>query len=285
MLQIAAIILAVVCPVEPEPQDEAPLKPPASTESYTILNPTPRELMRPMSTDRPDTTESPVTVDAGHFQLEMSFVDWTYDYRNAAGETRRTLAVAPVNLKVGLLNSTDLQVVLQPWVEDRTKVRATGELFEDEGLAATTLRIKHNLWGNDGGSTALAVMPYITFPTGADGLQGDGVEGGLIVPFSIELPAEFELGLMAEVDFIRDGEAHPVEFLHTAVLGRELCEGLRGFIEYAGVASTHETYRAFFHSGLVFEVGADMAFDLGVRVGLSRESEDVGLFVGFSVRH
>ena len=37
---------------------------------YTFWNPTPRELMREMSTDRPDKTESPYTVDAGHFQIE-----------------------------------------------------------------------------------------------------------------------------------------------------------------------------------------------------------------------
>src|SRR5207247_8308607 len=37
---------------------------------YTLFNPTPRELMREMNTDRPDKTESPYTVDAGHFQVE-----------------------------------------------------------------------------------------------------------------------------------------------------------------------------------------------------------------------
>ncbi len=33
--------------------------------SYNLFKPTPREFMRGMSTDRPDQTESPYTVDAG----------------------------------------------------------------------------------------------------------------------------------------------------------------------------------------------------------------------------
>jgi hypothetical protein len=41
---------------------------PADKSAFSLFNPTPRELMREMSTDRPDTTESPYTVDAGHFQ-------------------------------------------------------------------------------------------------------------------------------------------------------------------------------------------------------------------------
>jgi len=39
---------------------------------YTLFNPTPRELVREMNTDRPDKTESPYTPDAGHFQIEAA---------------------------------------------------------------------------------------------------------------------------------------------------------------------------------------------------------------------
>ncbi|MFN9973748.1 MAG: transporter, partial [Phycisphaerae bacterium] len=45
--------------------------------AFHLFNPTPRELLREVDTDRPDTTESPHTVDAGHFQIEFSFVDYS----------------------------------------------------------------------------------------------------------------------------------------------------------------------------------------------------------------
>src|SRR5688500_9280794 len=81
---------------------------PGEKWQYNLFNPTPRELMRELSTDRPDTTESADTVDAGHVQVEMSFVEYTRDGGGAFEE----FAFVPVNLKVGLLNNVDLQLVL-----------------------------------------------------------------------------------------------------------------------------------------------------------------------------
>ena len=66
---------------------------------YTLFNPTPRDLWRPMSADRPDFTESPITVDAGAVQVELSFLDY------ASNGDENALSVAPVNIKLGLLNN------------------------------------------------------------------------------------------------------------------------------------------------------------------------------------
>src|SRR5215218_10376638 len=81
----------------------------ADKSQYTLFNPTPRASMRELSTDRPDTTESPYTVDAGHFQFELSLVDFTRD--DDGGVKSETLTALPANLKVGLLNNVDLQFV------------------------------------------------------------------------------------------------------------------------------------------------------------------------------
>src|SRR5437016_7041803 len=89
---------------------------------YNLFNPTPRELMREMSTDRPDKTESPFTVDAGHFQIEADILNYTYDrYNPARTDTRvETVKIAPMNLKVGLRNNIDLQLVLETYESVRT---------------------------------------------------------------------------------------------------------------------------------------------------------------------
>ena len=52
-------------------------KPLPDKSGYNLFNPTPSNMMRELTPDRPDKTESPYTVDAGHFQLEMSFVEFT----------------------------------------------------------------------------------------------------------------------------------------------------------------------------------------------------------------
>src|SRR3712207_4619233 len=77
---------------------------------YHLFNPTPRALMREMSTDRPDKTESAYTVDAGHFQVEADVVAYGRDWRTAeAGEPdAETWSFATTNLKLGLLNNLDV---------------------------------------------------------------------------------------------------------------------------------------------------------------------------------
>lgn len=51
----------------------------SSKDQYHLYNPTPRDQMRELSTDRPDQTESPYTVDAGHYQIESDIVKYSYD--------------------------------------------------------------------------------------------------------------------------------------------------------------------------------------------------------------
>src|SRR5579863_4695436 len=74
--------------------------------AYNLLNPTPEDAMRELSPDRPDKTESPYTLDAGHFMVEMDFVTYTHD--DTDGVRTEAWNVTPVNLKVGLFDNVDL---------------------------------------------------------------------------------------------------------------------------------------------------------------------------------
>ncbi len=51
-----------------------------------------------LSPDRPDKTESPYTLDAGHFMVEMDFVTFTHD-DTVMGARTETWNVTSVNLK------------------------------------------------------------------------------------------------------------------------------------------------------------------------------------------
>src|SRR5467141_165271 len=84
---------------------------------YNLFHPTPRALMRELSADRPDKTDCPITVDAGHFQVEMDFANLTYNRPNSLrGNVRFTgYQAAPLNLKLGLLNNLDFQFVCAPY--------------------------------------------------------------------------------------------------------------------------------------------------------------------------
>src|SRR5262245_66185319 len=77
---------------------------------YDLFHPTPNELMREMSTDRPDQTESPYTVDAGHFQVEMDLVSGGFDRDRSGGVEFRTTGWGTlVVMKAGLWNDGDMR--------------------------------------------------------------------------------------------------------------------------------------------------------------------------------
>lgn len=251
---------------------------PTSTDKsqYNLSNPTPRELWRPMSADRPDITESPITVDAGAVQLELSFFDYA---KNGAKEA---WTIAPANLKIGLLNNVDLQFVIDPYArqDDGATTR--------EGFGDTQLRLKINLWGNDGGETAFAFMPYIKLPTASDDLGNDHVEGGLIFPFSTDLAEGVGLGLMFETDFVYDAtdDMYDTEFLVTGVLGFDVTDVIGLYVEGVAIESTDPDtdFRGLLGLGGTYAVSENLVFDVGVNIGLSGDADDVNIFSGVTVR-
>jgi len=255
----------------------------ADKSEYHLFNPTPRNLMREMSTDRPDTTESPYTVDAGHYQIEMSFFD--YGRNRADGERTETWTFGAMNLKAGLLNQVDLQVVFDAFTQEHT--RAAGIEDTTSGFSDVTLRLKTNLWGNDVGKTAFAIMPYVKMPTDTEMSNGHW-EGGVILPLAISLSDRISLGLMLEADFVHDDErgGYDVEWVHTATLGFDLTEQLGLYIECTGVASREEDfdYQATFDAGITLSATDNLVFDAGIRVGMNEAAEDFGIFTGMSVR-
>src|SRR5438876_9593886 len=82
---LAPAMLAIAAGVEPPSAG----KPAVDKSMFHLFNPTPTEYLRAMDRDGPGATESPYTVDAGHFQVEMTLVDYTYDRKSFEGMTQR----------------------------------------------------------------------------------------------------------------------------------------------------------------------------------------------------
>jgi hypothetical protein len=257
---------------------------------FTLFKPVPESLMREMNTDRPDTTESPYTIDAGHLQFELSLVE--YAYSDDRGTRTDSLGVLPTNLKVGLLNNLDIQFVFTPYVREKTEEDGNEELVKGFG-DDTRVRLKINLWGNDGpelgyGDTGFAIMPFVKFPTGSGNLSNDHIEGGVIFPLAIALPREFGLGLMAEVDFVYNEaeDNYGLDFLHTATIGHNIAGNLAGYVEYVGLApnDTGGTYQAVGSAGLTYALSDNWILDFGGTGSPSDTGNDFTVFAGTSFR-
>jgi len=241
--------------------------------------------LRELSTDRPDQTESPYSVDAGHLQIESE--PFSYAITREAGVTLREIHVMNMNVRFGLSSAVDAQLVLLPLMMVRAEV--AGATTSHTGFGDTALRAKINLVGNDGGDFALGLLPFVVLPTASHETLGAGKpEFGFAVPVGIALPAEFALGLMPEIDVVA-GETHAyaVELTQTATVSHALVGELGAFVEGASVLSFEDETAASLelHGGLTYGIGADIQLDAGAFGTLIGEGEDLRVFAGFTFRH
>lgn len=142
----------------------------ADKSRYSLFSPTPDRLLRDMATDRPDTTESPFTVDAGHVQIETNLFAYGRSRPDEDGVVTVSYEFVATNIRIGLTNDTEINFVWQPYGTARSRP-AGGLTVRDSGIGGVDIRGKINLWGNDTfekTGSALALLPFITLPTDED---------------------------------------------------------------------------------------------------------------------
>ncbi len=260
----------------------------SSKDQFNLFNPTPREMMREISTDRPDKTESAYTVDAGHYQIEASLVDYTYNQRNSTQSDQRSdnFSVVPVNLKVGLLNNMDLQLIINPYLNNRS--RGDGDRERKTGFGDIQNRLKINLWGNDGGQTAFAIMPFVKYPTNTNDLANNAIESGIILPLAVALPGNWNMGIMTEFDFNQnDQKNYYPEYINTITFGHQIVGDLGGYVEFFSSFNDEEDSQwiGTVDLGMTYGLSDDIQLDGGVNIGVTNSADDFNPFLGCSIRY
>jgi len=254
----------------------------AEQTNFSLFNPVPRTQMREMETDRPDVTESPFTVDAGHFQLETDLVR-TIRQKTETTQTN-TFLINQMNLKIGITGSIAIQIGFQTYGKQREKELETNEKTTTDGHGDFTFRIKQNLIGNDGGNFALSLLPYVKFPTSK--YEDSRFEGGLIIPMQYKLPGEWNLGFQVEVDRLKDQDeqAMHTEFLQTLTISHSIIKGLDGIAEtyYTYDFKAHQ-FSNYINAALQIDVARDFKLDAGLNLGIQHTAAK-HFFVGASVR-
>ena len=161
-------------------------------------------------------------MDPGHFQVESDLFNVVIDH--TGGVDTDTYLITNPTLKYGLTRTLDLEASLAPLVVVTTHDRASGASGTTTGIGDLYLRAKWNLVGDDGGPVSLALLPYVKAPTARLGIGNGAVEGGLLVPVSISLPAKFSLALTPEVDLFKnaDGNGRHANMVQLVALGHAL---------------------------------------------------------------
>jgi hypothetical protein len=187
--------LALIRPASGADADSSPAAPGDKSE-YNLFNATPPSQMRPLALFANDGVIDPTTVDAGHFQVQGNLVNYYHyatTYADGVHFTEQEFAWSP-RLSVGLLNNVDLFIQPGFYSNSRDYNYPDGFTFSENssGYNGMTVGTKINLWGNDGGMTALAVEPFLSIPNGGN------VLGGAAIPLAVRLPNKFYVKFMID---------------------------------------------------------------------------------------
>ncbi|QEG30721.1 hypothetical protein GobsT_55330 [Gemmata obscuriglobus] len=241
----------------------------------------------PITTERPDFTNSSRTVGRGRVQLESG-----YTFTTARDPVTRVTSHSfpEALLRVGLLADWFEVQVGQSALSTRSAgtdgvARATG--FQDLYLAT-----KFALTEGAGWRPETAVTLQMTVPTGRRELSGRHPLPGLLYLYSWELiPDLVSLGgTSAAAAAVDDTGGTYAQLAQSLSVGYTLTERLGAFTEFfvlapAGADTPRAGPQYYFDSGLLYRVTPNFQVDARFGFGLNRRAGDLFAGVGFAVRY
>ena len=254
---------------------------------YTLFDPVPTDQMRDFNTDRPPKANVPYTVDAGHFQYETDIINFADQWRGSA--PGYTLLAPNPTLKEGLTNNIDLEANIAPLVGVRSFDSNSNTFSTVWGNGDLFVRAKVNIWGNDGGNSAMALIPYVKAPTATPGIGNGAVEYGVIAPFAFNLPNNFTLLFNSEFDALKDSadNGRHANYINLVTLGHPLVKDVTLYVEfwsdYNNDPAQHTTQLSF-DTAIAWMVRPNLQLDFGVDVGLNSATPNLQVFTGLSQR-
>lgn len=261
----------------------------ADKSQYTLFNPVPTDQMRSFATDRPTKSDTPYTVDAGHIQYEADLLNWTYDRNSSSDTTTSNLVVGDPAFKLGLTQNTDLEVALSPININHSTLRVTNTKNTSFGFGDIYTKVKFNLFGNDSGEYALALVPYVKAPTADQHIGNKHWEGGGYAPFIIALPNDWTMNITSEVDILENAALdgthsnyqNLINFSHSI-----FADNITGYVEFWSDVDNDVNTPTQYTLDLATSwlVKDNLQLDAGINIGLNKASNDLQPYIGISQR-
>ncbi len=223
----------------------------------------------PLVSDRPDFTESAVTVAPGRVQVEAGAT-----HTEADGAECQTIGEALV--RIGLLPRLERRLGLGSWA----RVDEPGGR-DPNGLTDASVGVKIALGEPLGWTTA--VLLSTTLETGSDELGEPHPQPGLVLAAQRDLTEAVSIGTNVGYAYASSGGEQFGEALASVALGVGLADSTGAFFEVYGTlpasAGGPDTYT--FDTGLTYSFGPDLQVDLRVGFGLNSAADD--FFAGAGV--
>lgn len=222
---------------------------------------------------RGQVTETPETVQPGRFLLEVDALSLTID--REPGLKYTAFGAASTFLTTGVTSRLDVQVGAQLYLTQ--KFDAAGFTERTSGIGDVYVRAKYRFYESNDTYTAVAVLPYVKFPTNSGGVGNDAVEGGVIVPFKTELVGGFDFAAMGELALLRNDndDGYDSFWFASAYLHRRILKAIGVYGEAAVAKSSGGApWAGTVGFGATLAVAERAWWDFAVYRGVSNDAAD-----------
>ncbi len=231
-----------------------------------------QDIVQGLVTDRPDQTESSVTIPKNSFQIESGFV---YEYDKADGVEAQNYTMNSTLLRVGLFDNMELRIgTAYLKVEDSISVDGFGPLY---------IGTKVFISEEKGWIPELAILANIIMPGFSEkAFKPKYLGSGIRIAASHTITDFMGLGYNIGAEW--DGDNPYATGIYSLVLGFSLTSKLSAFIESYGYLPQADKPDHRADAGFTFLVTPNFQFDCSGGIGLMEYSPDYFVNAGFSWR-
>jgi hypothetical protein len=152
---------------------------------------------------RSQVTEPAQTIEPGAILMRMDAISLGVDPQTTAPNQYKAVAVGTTIVSFGVTDAVDMELGAQLFLRN-TYTSDTGEDQTHSGVGDLTFRPKWTFWKDPSSGQEAAIVPYVLVPTNSSAVGNNKVEGGLILPWSMDIATGTKAGAMVEWDEFRN---------------------------------------------------------------------------------
>jgi len=215
---------------------------------------------------RAQVTETTQTIEPGGILMRMDAISLGIKPDTTAPNQYKALALGTTLVSAGLTSTLDAEVGVQLFLRDTFST--DGSDHTDSGVGDVTLRTKWTFWRDLSSGQAAAIIPYVMLPTNSSAVGNNSVEGGVILPWSMDIAAGTKAAAMVEWDEYRNvaNTRYDTRWYGSAYLKWELGSTLGAYAETTLSDSTagSSTFAGTVGGGATLSISKNFEWDFEV---------------------
>jgi len=233
----------------------------------------------PIVTDRPDWTESAITIPKKTLQIESGFV--------FGGDKQDGVSVTDIGylsnlFRYGLNRRFEVRLVIA-FAGYKEESDLSEKTIDKSGMIPLIIGFKWNFVYGNGPIPTLAILSHVNIPKAASKDYNDGnVLHNFLLAGSWDLSKVFSFGF--NIGSRIDWKEYNFTTVYTTSLGISITEWMGAFVELYGFLPAGEYADHRFDMGFTFPVRHNLQFDISGGIGISQNSPDGFGSLGFAWR-